>query len=875
MRLLGAGPWLRAPLLLLRRPVVFLAIVVSTAVLGIAASSGVLFTSTLGTASLNAQAAGDCPELSMPSFDALVSGGGTAAENAAGAEAMRRVGLRDPYWVDLAGTQIQTVPITLFSRVGALEHVDTLTPNHGQPGAWFPDTTAAMLHARPGDTVITKTGAPIRVAGIYRSLSSDPFHLSDVPRYWCTWNDLIVQQITGNTGTPPFLITDPATIDTVVDSFSTEADAYGSEWVSMFWYSPLPADATIADAQADQQRAADAWGTYLTGSTRAVRREFDTGALLPYRDPRPPTDSPLGKKIAIADKVHDGLAGSVLPIDIAGAVIALLLVAGAGGFWSAHRQREIALLSSRGVGPFPLAVKAVLETLPAVVIGLAAGIIAAIALVRGTGPADVFTPGAIGTAVAAACGAAAAALVIIAAIGALAGRDRVVGSRRSRWPHLPVELVLIGFAIWAWARIRSGSGIDFDHAIVDVRPLLLLFPLLGVTGVLLVCARVLAFVLPLLTRHARHLGRAGFLALHRIGGSRAIAIGLLVGTALPCGLLAYAGTVSTGVHQELIRKYQTNLGAPVVLQLIGVRENTPDLAGHGTAVVRYDNGPDLPDGTQLAVIGVDPATFAQFAYTTSGQRRQVARVRTGTASSTPALLVNARGVDSPTSVRLGATTLRVHVVARSGVFPGLRNGTRPMLVVDRAALAHVDPSLNRANEAWTTPGQLSAVDTLVERDGYRVLGRLDPALRVGNSGLLPVTWIFGYLRALAILIGAVAIAGLVFAINARTRRRTVAYVMSRRMGLTQGTHLRSLLVELTAVVGTGWALGTGLGFAGYAVLTDSLDVDPELPPGAAFDLPAVTLAVTAAVVAAVIVAAALGSHLAAERAEPADILRLA
>jgi len=874
MSALLSGPWLRAPLLLVRRPVVFLAIVVSTAVLGIAASSGVLFTSTLGTASLNAQAADDCPELSMPSFSALVAGGDTAAENAAGSAAMRHAGLPSPYWVDLAVAKIQSVPITLYARAGALAHVQTLTPDDGQPGAWFPSTFAAMLNVHAGDTVTTTDGAGIRVAGIYRSLSSDPFHLSNVPRYWCTWNDLIVQIVNANIGTPPLLITDPATIDAAAVAATTSPNPYGSGWVSTSWYSPLPPSATIADAKAEQQRAADAWGAYLGDSDKAFKQHPESGALLHFRNPTPPPDSPLGKKIAIADKVHDGLAGSVLPIDIAGAVIALLLVAGAGGFWAAHRQREIALLSARGVGPFPLAVKAVLETLPAVAIGSAAGIVAAIALVRGTGPADVFTPGTIGTSVGAACGAAAVGLLIIAAIGALAGRDRTIGARTSAWRHLPAELVLIGFAGWAWARIRSGSGIDFDHAIVDVRPLLLLFPLLGVTGVLLLCARVLAFVLPRLARHARHLGRAGFLALRRIGGSRAIAIGLLVGTALPCGLLAYAGTVSTGVHHELIRKYQTNLGAPIVLQLIGVLENRPDLGGHGTAVVRYDNGPTLPDGTQLAVIGVDPATFDRFAYTTPGQRHQVARLGTGTGNNAPALWVNARGIASPESVRLGATTLRVHVVARPGVFPGLRNGTRPLLVVDRAALAHVDPNLNRANEAWTTPGQLSAVDTLVERDGYRVLGQLDPALRVGNSGLLPVTWIFGYLRALAILIGAVAIAGLVFALNARTRRRTVAYVMSRRMGLTQGTHLRSLLIELTAVVGAGWVLGTGLGFAGYAVLTGSLDVDPELPPGAAFDLPAVTLAVTAAVVAAVIVAAALGSHLAAERADPADILRL-
>jgi putative ABC transport system permease protein len=707
--------------------------------------------------------------------------------------------------------------------VGALAHVQPLTPDHGQPGAWFPDTFAAMLHVHAGDTVTTTTGASLRVAGIYRSLSPDPFHLANLPRYWCTWNDLIVQKITGNTGTPPFLITDPATIDTVVASYTSATTAYGSQWVSMSWYAPLSADATIADATADQQRAANAWGAYLSTSKRALKVDFQTNALLHYRNPKPPGDSPLGKKIAIADQVHDGLAGSVLPIDLAGAVIALLLVAGAGAFWAAHRQREIALLTARGVGPLPLAVKAVLETLPAVALGLAAGVLAAVALVRSTGPADVFTPGAIGSATGAASGAAGAGLVIIAIIGALAGRDRTIGARRSRWRRVPVELVLIGFAVWAWARISSGSGIEFDHAIVDVRPLLLLFPLLGVTGVLLLCARLLTFAVPRLASTARRLGSAGFLALRRIGGSRAIAIGLLVGTALPCGLLAYAGTVSTGVHHELIRKYQTNLGAPVVLQLIGVHEDDPRLDGHGTA---------------------------------------------------NAVLVNASAVASPSEVRLGTTTLHVHVIARGSVFPGLRNGARPLLVVNRASLAHVDPQLDRANEVWTVPSQVDAVDVAIKRDGYRVLGRIDPAIRVGNSGLLPITWIFGYLRALAVLIGAVAIAGLVFALNARTRRRTVAYVMSRRMGLSQGTHLRSLLIELTAIVGLGWVLGTGLGFVGYAVLTGSLDVDPELPPGAAFDLPAVTLGSTAAVVAVVIAAAAAGAHLAAERAQPADILRL-
>ncbi|MEO9133405.1 MAG: FtsX-like permease family protein, partial [Jatrophihabitantaceae bacterium] len=139
---------------------------------------------------------------------------------------------------------------------------------------------------------------------------------------------------------------------------------------------------------------------------------------------------------------------------------------------------------------------------------------------------------------------------------------------------------------------------------------------------------------------------------------------------------------------------------------------------------------------------------------------------------------------------------------------------------------------------------------------------------------LPVTWIFGYLRALALLIGAVAVAGLVFALGARTRRRTVSYVMSRRMGLSPATHLRSLLIELGLVVGVGWLLGTAVGLGAYAVLIGSLDLYPALPPGAAFGLPGPTLALTALVVAVVVGLAALATHLVAERARPADILRL-
>jgi putative ABC transport system permease protein len=874
VHVLGTAPWQRAPLLLLRRPVIFLGIAIATGVLAIAASAGVLFASTLGTASLRAQAAESCPEDSMPALSAamfLDPGAHVSLTqvNDAGVTALRRAGIPGAgYAVDLTGGAIGPAPVTLFSRVGALDHVETLTPDAGQAGVWFPSDFATASHIQPGQTVTLNGGADLRVAGIYRALAPDPFRISHLPRYWCTWSQLILQKITGNYGTPPFLIADPQTVaaagTNVVGAFERD--------VQTTWYAPVPvATMTLDEVRAVAQRIPAAYR--LLGSLVPKGLPLGIGADDPSRSGGVPGSTPLEQEIDRAQRVQDGLSGSVLPISVAGAIVALLLVAEAGGSWAARRAREVRLLTARGVGPGAIAAKAFLETLPPVIVGLGAGYGLSYLLMRILGPASPFGAGAAARAAWIAAVAVLAGLALIAVVGGLSAREARAAAEPRRHRHvlrrLPYELLLVGGAVWVWFTIRSGQGIDYAQHIVNVHPLLLIFPLLGLTGLVLLLGRGAFLLVPRLGWLARRLPAAGYLALRRVGGSRAIAVGLLLGTALPCGLLAYAGTVSVGVHDELVRKYQTNLGAPHVLELIGVREATPDLAGHGTAVVVYPNGATLPGGAPVTVMGIDPATFGRFSYA-DGAQRSLARRLTGAGA---AILVQAPEDLAPAQVHIGSTTIPIRVVGRADVFPGLRGNFQPLLVLDRDVLAHVDPDVDRINEAWTTAGQVEPASRAIARDGYTI-SEFDPKVRVTNSGLLPITWIFGYLRALAVLIGAVAIAGLVFALSARTRRRTVSYVMSRRMGLRQRTHLRSLLVELLAVVGLGWVVGTGTGLAGYAVLTGSLDLQPQLPPGAQFVLPVLSLAATAAAVAVVIGLAAAGTHVAAERANPADILRL-
>jgi putative ABC transport system permease protein len=849
------APWLRAPLLLTRRPSVFLAIVGAAAILAIAASSGVLFLSTLGTASLRAQAADDCPQYSQPGVSADVSGSELGSVRSGGLKQFSAAGLPAPYATELGLTNIQASSVHVFSRPGALAHVQKLTPTGGA-GVWFPDVFATKLRVKPGDVVRTTSGAPIRVAGIYKDLAPSPFRRSELPRYWCTWRDQIVPSAASDkllatlgpaARSGPWLIADQATMARISD-----------QGVTVSWYADMPRATSLNQYRHGQQQAAVA--------ARAIDAHYDVATKVAPQ---------LQQKIAIATRARDGISGSVVPIDIAGVVVSLLLVAGAGVFWATHRAREVQLLVARGVDPPALGVKAMLETVVPALIGLVGGYAAAIGLVKAVGPSEVLEPGAPQQGALVAAGATMLGLLLIGLIGALSGRDRVLGASRHWLRFVPWELGLLALAAWMGVLIRQGSGVSVDHTVVRVSPMAFVFPIVGSTAVVLLVGRLVAWLLPAIGRAAHRTGIAGYLALRRIAGSRMVVVGLIIGTALPCCLLTYGSTVTHGVSNEVTTKYRTNLGAEHVLSVYGLHNAIPDAEGHGTFVTTFQTEPRLADGTDAYVLGVTPATFRQFAYLTDRQRKGVDQLHTvppGTA--VPAILVNAPHDEPARSVSIRDTTIPLNIVSRDVVFPGLRNGSRPMIVVDAASLVNVDTNADRENQMWTSSAELDSALAWLDAHDDSVLTEITSDVVIGTTGLLPVTWIFGYLRALAILIGVIAVAGLVFALAARTRRRTVSYVLSRRMGMSKLAHIRSLVLELVLVVGLGWLAGSGVGAGAFGVIFHSLDVYPALPPPMQFVLPAFTLAATAVVTACVILLASLATHALAERARPAEILRL-
>ena len=232
----GTAPWRRAPLLLLRQPAVFLAIVGATAILAIAAASGPLFLSTIGTASLHSQAEQRCPETGSPTVNAAVSGTDVSAAARQGEQAFARNGLTSSYHSADGYATVQASLVHLFSRTGALDHVRKLTPAAGS-GVWLPNVFAQKIHARPGDTITTAGGKPLRVAGIYQDLAPDPYVLANLPRYWCSFSNQIVSTVASDAAIGatapqfrqgPLIIADDATV-----ASASEAD------VQPAWTAPM------------------------------------------------------------------------------------------------------------------------------------------------------------------------------------------------------------------------------------------------------------------------------------------------------------------------------------------------------------------------------------------------------------------------------------------------------------------------------------------------------------------------------------------------------------------------------------------------------------------------------------------------------------
>jgi putative ABC transport system permease protein len=577
--------------------------------------------------------------------------------------------------------------------------------------------------------------------------------------------------------------------------------------------------------------------------------------------------------LSLAGRERAGVSGAVVPIEIAGTLVAALLVAGAGGYWGMRRQRELRLLAARGVGRTALGLKAVLETAPAVVAGTGAGWLLALGLVRALGPSAELEPGAPLTALAPAAVAGAAGLLTIGLLGAHAvPSDRAPRAARD-WPRrVPWEVALLAMSALTYRQVRHDGAVRIVHGTVQVDPLLLAFPLLALTAALLLFARGGAAGLRRTGAFARRLPPSGYLAMRRLAGSPAVAVGTLVGIAIPVGVLVYSSALSGTTGTEVQRKYEINVGAPHAFGTLAERGSTPRLDGAGTVVSMIQAGPRIDGGGAVRVLGLDPETFPRFAFGGAQLAGALDELR-GSGSRVRALLVNAPAGTRAHVLSIGAARIPIQVIATRASFPGERDPYRPLLVVDRAALPTLPADTDRIEEVWTSDAAAPAALAALRRDDVAASYEVSPRTFLNSTRLRPVTWIFGYLRALAYLTGLIALTALTFAFTARTRRLALSYHLARRMGLTRAAHRRSLSIELAALLTVSWTAGAGLAVTAVALVYRLADVYPALPPPPAFPLPAGTIAVSAAVAAGIAVLGAAVLQRALDRLAPAALLR--
>lgn len=322
-------------------------------------------------------------------------------------------------------------------------------------------------------------------------------------------------------------------------------------------------------------------------------------------------------------------------------------------------------------------------------------------------------------------------------------------------------------------------------------------------------------------------------------------------------------------------KYQTNVGADDAFGTLAAPGTSPRLVGHATIVSVFQNDVDTTTGTgaQIQVLGVDPAGFAQFAHQGRALRPLVDRLAAPLTGAPTAVLINAPASMQVSSLHLRHTTVPVTVIARRASFPGLRDGFQPMIVLNRAALRHVDPMAERVEELWTTSAQVTSALAALRADGVDANYQISTDTFLDSSGLRPVTWIFNYLRALALLTGLVALTGLTLALAARTRQQALAYHLARRMGLGRAQNLRSLCVELGSLLGFGCGAGFAVASGAVASVYRLVDLYGDLPPPPTYPAPTSAAVIAALAAAVLIVVGALSLQRLYERSSPSALLR--
>jgi hypothetical protein len=889
----GTDPlWSKAPLVLLRYPGLFVSIAVGALLLALAASAYPLFISSSASELVaarihdpsytrwavgmmyrngalplpGADRHGDIEPRVDAIFESLVGSSpylGDPLESALGSVTPIRV----------AGEQ-ERRETRLFMGEQAPEQVEILEGS--SDGVLVPDLISDALDITPGDRIVI--GSPddgtvtLPVGGIYRSL-----YKGGASGYWRPWNDALVLYC-GNCAPPPQAVIVPK------ERFADTARAIGLDHAAYAWQAPVLRDLTLQEAE-DAERITSRISEEI-GDRALLERCFVT--FFCNRSNGPAWES------AMDDVVRD-VHGRLVAIDgparllrIAGMLVALVVVAGAGAFVMAARRIESNLLFARGARPRAVGGRSALEAVIPCAIGAALGLGLAFALVRWVGPGGALAASASDEA---AWAAGAAGIVAVAAIAIVStvsflrqsehhrSRLRLVGA-------LPWELILIGLSLLILQRLRSGGAVVVDPSLGATAPSLLLFafPIAFLAGFVTLVARVVVLVLRWARGRSGGWGTPAYIAVHRLAARSRLTLLLIAAAGLCLGLFVQAQTVARSMRTTVDAKAGVYVGSDVQARIDSVNATPETFPLPITRVVRRLQAGELRPGVPFDLLAIDTRTFASTAFwdpafSPEPLETLLDRMSAPSADGLPVLMASAPNA-FPDSITLDRQTVPIEIVGRANAFPGMTS-LRPLVVVDARDLLD---AFGDAPDPLTVP---SASDELwirgTPRAARAALAELDytPSLVLTADEVKDISYIaavidtFLVMNGLGLLAALLVFAAMLMYLQTRQRSEIVSYGLSLRMGMRPSRHLVAIAIEVGAMLVIAYVAGTVLAIVAARLTVPLLDPIESVPPDPITVVPVILVALAAP---ALLLVAFAGGWLTERRARSADlgqVMRLA
>jgi len=884
------APWLRGPVLLLRRrPAVAVALLAAAVVAAVPAAACPMFLSSASTAAFYGRADGACPwTLGSQVSGGLLLGPGedaagymwkrtTAEANAAASTPRLGPAATTLYRDDLiltasAGQAVPTA-VMLVSRSGFPGQVSVVGGPRGS-GLWLPDGLASLLRLHIGDWVqltaptggwgrLGPDGRPVpvevqpfdmTVSAIYADLRSAPDS-----SYWCSSRQLYrgkSGQDSSDQAVLDMVLTDQSTFLDLIHEAGVRADHSGFVIERQVDIDHLP--------QAQLQRVGD--------DIAAVQHDMTAltspgGALGSQTDHPTVLRSDLRSYAQRAGLVGRSLRPVTLAMSLAGLCVGLLV------------------LAAHGVGAGALGVKAALEAVLPLAAGTAIGWLLAWLLVRMVGPSALIDPAAMRMGGIAATGVLAAALVVTivtAGVGSRRLTDQAPQPRHRvrllAWT--PWEVLLLSAAVLAWLRSSGGHitslGNDATFGQVASLPVrLLVAPLLVVAGAVLLCARLAALWL----RHGQARGApkspVWLLTWRRISRETLAACVLAGATAAPVALAIFGAAVAQSTSGTLSAQAKLAVGADTVITLTKPAVIPASLAGRATQVRRLD-GAQL-GGITVSLLEIDAATFPRAAYWDDRIEGHslasiVVPLRPAGPDGSGAVVVAGAPVPEGTQEMSTASADTLAVQVRTVQVLPAEQGGYPTVLVARGVLDRLGLTTRSETQLWVR-GDPAQIHRAALAAHLPISQFTDATAVYRHTWIEPVTYTFDYLTAVCLLAGLVTVVGLVLYLEAGTPTRRRAWVLLRRMGLRTRQHRWSMLAQIAIPVGYGLLVGLGLATVLTLATQGDMDIRHDQPPRTLLSTPVAAL-VEITVAVALVVAMAVGvAQARTMRAHPSEVLR--